>query len=118
MSPELIDRKRFNIDSSSRTKASDCYAFGMVMYEAMSGRRPFYEETAAFSIAMRVLDGERPTRDDVFTDELWKVTERCWIAQPDGRPHVEDILKHLENMFPQSEPPSVKPSPEIEGGDG
>lgn len=118
MSPELIDPKRFNIDKSRRTKSSDCYAFGMVMYETMSGQLPFYEERNSLTVFTRVLYGEHPTREDVFTDDLWEVVERCWTAQPEGRPHIEDILRYLEGLSPPSEPPSEMPSPEISGAVG
>jgi len=33
MSPELLDPDRFGITEPRPTKQSDCYAFGMVMYE-------------------------------------------------------------------------------------
>ena len=33
MSPELLDPERFGSDGDRPTKKSDCYAFGMVIYE-------------------------------------------------------------------------------------
>ena len=33
MSPELLDPDRFEITDYRPTKQSDCYAFGMVIYE-------------------------------------------------------------------------------------
>ena len=33
MSPELLDPERFGVKGDRPTKESDCYAFGMVIYE-------------------------------------------------------------------------------------
>ena len=33
MSPELLDPERFGVEGDRPTKKSDCYAFGMVIYE-------------------------------------------------------------------------------------
>ena len=33
MSPELLDPERFGASDDRPTKQSDCYAFGMVVYE-------------------------------------------------------------------------------------
>jgi len=33
MSPELLDPERFGVSDDRPTKQSDCYAFGMVVYE-------------------------------------------------------------------------------------
>ena len=41
MSPELLDPGRFNLTEGRRTKESDCYALGMVIYEVLSGQAPF-----------------------------------------------------------------------------
>ena len=41
MSPELIAPVEFGLTNSRPTTASDCYAFGMVVYETISGHVPF-----------------------------------------------------------------------------
>ena len=33
MGPELLDPERFGVEGDRPTKESDCYAFGMVIYE-------------------------------------------------------------------------------------
>ena len=88
-SPELFD-------DGQRTKSSDCYALGMVIYETISRRLPFYHLANAYSIILCVSNGERPRREMWYTDSLWGMLERCWEQQPDARPNVEDVLRCLE----------------------
>ena len=100
MSPERLDPDRFSFKDGRATKESDCYAFGMVIREVLTGRVPFssYKE---FVVMKKVLDGERPRRPQGpeavwFTDDLWGMLERCWSSQPHVRPTAEAILEHLE----------------------
>ena len=95
MSPELIDPDRFGFKESHRTKPSDCYALGMVIYEIISGHLPFHE-FADLSVLVKVLNDEHPPRRVGFTDNVWKVLEQCWKPQPDARPSIEDVLRCLE----------------------
>ena len=97
MSPELID---VETQSRRRTKYSDRYALGMVIYEVLSGRIPFYRYTN-WSIPAKVVRGDRPERpvgaEGVwFTDGVWEAMERCWVPQPKNRSNVEDVLRCLE----------------------
>ena len=41
MSPELLALDHSRLKNNRLTKQSDCYAFGMVIYEVLSGRAPF-----------------------------------------------------------------------------
>lgn len=75
---------------------TDCYALGMVVYETISGRRPFYQH-GDMTALVKVLDGEHPLRGAGFTDSLWKMLERCWTSRPNSRPSIEDVLRCLED---------------------
>ena len=49
-----------------------------------------------------ILNGVRPrkphsARNLGFTDGLWKIMERCWIADRDARPDVKAILSQLNH---------------------
>ena len=95
-SPELFDPEIKN----SQTKYSDCYAFGMVIYEVLSERVPFYEYPDLLVYAV-VFRGNRPEKPEGiegmwFNDDVWKLLERCWLAEPQNRPSIEDVLQHLE----------------------
>ena len=86
MSPELLDPQKYGFSKIRPTKASDCYALGMVVYEILSGSIPFCTDNS-FAILRRVLGGERPKRPEgdagkLFTDGIWDVVVRCWEDQP------------------------------------
>ena len=117
MSPELLDP---DIEVHPRTKCSDCYALGMVIYEVLSQRKPFFQYKDVV-LATKVVKGDYPERPQEpeavvwFTDDVWEVLECCWAYLPEGRPSVEDVLKFLEGVASSWTPPSflstVAPSP-------
>ncbi len=66
--PEVFEGKPGN--------KADVYAFGMSLYEVLSGKRPFFEKYT-HSIRAAVLKGERP--DVSFLKEyLRALIEKCW----------------------------------------
>ena len=98
MSPELFDTE---IKDHHRTKYSDCYALGMVIYEVLSLRIPFHKDSD-LTVVLKVSRGNRPERPEEaggvvrFTDDMWGLLKLCWAEQPENRPNIEDILQYLE----------------------
>ena len=100
MSPELFDLKRFGLKDGRRTKRSDCYALGMVMYEALSGRVPFSRHRD-YAVIGGIINGKRPERPrgekrTWFTDDIWSILECCWKPNPGDRPSVKEVFRYLE----------------------
>ena len=100
MSPELFHPEAFSLEDSRRTKYSDCYALGMVIYEVLSGKVPFSHCEAGTVIA-KVCRGEHPSRPQgaegkLFTDVIWGILGRCWTPRRDDRPSIEGVLRVLE----------------------
>ena len=100
MSPERLCPDRFGFEDGRATKESDYYALGMVILEVLTGRVPFprYNDS---TVVMKVVDGEHPGRPQGakaawFTDDLWRMLERCWSPQPKVRPTAEAILEHFK----------------------
>jgi serine/threonine protein kinase len=114
MSPELLDPEMFGLKKSHPTKESDCYMLGMVIYEVLSGQTPFAPSSAPV-IIRKVLDGKRPERPQgsagkLFTDGMWRMTQRCWEPQPRDRIGANDILLGLEGN-----PTPLQPSSNVDG---
>ncbi|KAF9644146.1 kinase-like protein [Thelephora ganbajun] len=116
MSPELIEPQQFGFEHSRPTKSSDCYALGMVIYETISGHVPFHEY-GTLTIPIKVLRGEYPRREVRFPDSLWEMLLLCWRSEPNTRPNVEDVLRHLERVANGSGLPSPMTGIEM-GQDG
>lgn len=105
MSPELLNPSKFGLKEGCRTKESDCYALGMVIYEVLSEQVPF-APCKEVVVIFKVLGGERPERlqgeeGALFTDGVWSVLEHCWKPQPHERISAESVLLGLEDKpFP------------------
>ena len=121
MSPELLDPERFGASDDRPTKQSDCYAFGMVVYEVhidvivpalgqvwlmydqvLYGKPPYWEITNPPVIIGTITEGGRPKRPEAaealgFTKELWRIVQRCWLVDTSSRPDVRAILSHLHH---------------------
>ena len=118
MSPERLDPTRFNLKNGRPTKESDCYAFGMVIHEVLSGKAPFAESTD-YIIMRKVIEGERPEKPEGaqglwFTDDLWEMLKQCWAAQRESRPSIEAVLECLEQITETWKPPPQQTNEDAE----
>ena len=112
MGPELLDPGMLGLGNTPPTKKSDCYALGMVIYEVLSGQRPFalYRD---FTVIQMILEGDHPKRPQggkgkVFTDDMWGILERCWKPRPRDRMSAEAVLLGLEEHPPLRRPSSKR----------
>jgi len=118
MSPELLALDHSRLKNNRPTKQSDCYAFGMVIYEVLSGRAPF-SPFNHYIVIRKVVDGERPERPKGvegvwFTDDLWRMLSQSWAPQPESRPSVAAVLECLERVSRGPDSPSLQ----LDGMDG
>ncbi|KAG9030576.1 hypothetical protein FS837_003230, partial [Tulasnella sp. UAMH 9824] len=102
-SPELLR------DAARRTFQSDVYAFGITIYEVLSGKEPYSHHTGLVSIITGVLfEGERPPMeppsgpDGNTYSKFWKEAERCWTDDPIKRPSMFDVLRSLDHRRAES----------------
>ena len=112
MSPELLVPDHSCLKNGRPTKQSDCYALGMVVYEVLSGRAPFAPLNPYITMR-KVMDGEHPrrpkgVRGTRFTDDLWRMLNRCWATQPGSRPRITTVLVCLERISEDPKPLSLQ----------
>ena len=108
MSPELLDPAQFGLGGGRPTKESDRYSMGMVIYEVLSGQAPLARYYSHI-VPSKIIEGERPGRPSgvkgaSFTDDLWRILEQCWSAQPQVRPTTEVVLEYLERASKNWQP--------------
>ena len=115
MSPELLHPELFDSSDGRPTKASDCYAVGMVILEVLTGQPPF----APFQdhvVSRKVTDGGRPERPEGvrgtwFTDGLWEMLGLCWRADSQSRPTIKAVRECLKQVSTIWKP--LYPQPDV-----
>ncbi|KIO28626.1 hypothetical protein M407DRAFT_71596, partial [Tulasnella calospora MUT 4182] len=102
-SPELLR------DASRRTFSSDVYAFGITIYEVLSGTSPHRHHPGVGSLISAVISGERPAQrptvapDGSSYSAFWEEANACWAQDPNSRPSIDDVLRRLNRQDPDVE---------------
>lgn len=98
MSPEQASGKRLD-------GTADLWALGVVLYEALSGRRPF-DGATDLATMLQVLEGKRPKLIEVAPHvpaAFCDVIERLLCVAPEGRfASASALLDALAEMAPQA----------------
>lgn len=64
--------------------------------KVFTGEVPF-KRVIESEVVMRIHRGDRPERPThpKFTASLWELTKRCWGAEAQDRPKMEDVSEEL-----------------------
>ncbi|CAB4427812.1 unnamed protein product [Rhizophagus irregularis] len=92
MAPEALQGQKY-------TKASDIYSFGMIMWELMTGRRPFWDRDHDTGLIINIYDGLRPPIVTNAPEGYIELMEECWHSDPDKRPQITDIKERIGRMY-------------------
>ena len=96
MSPEQAEGKK--VDARS-----DIFSFGSLMYEMLTGRRAFRQDTPALTLAA-ILQMEPPPLEPAIPRDLEKVVRRCLRKNPARRyQHMGDVKIALEDLQEESD---------------
>lgn len=88
------------------TAQSDIYSYGVILWELVTGKRPYAGATDA-EIPERTIKGKRDTLDGI-SEPYASLIKGCWTIDPAKRPTLVHIIQTLEKHVLR--PPS--PSPE------
>ena len=89
MAPEIFERFEYS-------KASDVYAFSILLYEITTFDLP-YEGFNALNLPPNVMKGLRPVFNVNIPKCYRKLIERCWQQEREKRPTFREIVELLRN---------------------
>src|SRR5690349_21263698 len=92
MAPELFR-------GQPHSKATDVYAFGIIMWEISSGEPAFTDCNHSIHLILNVCNGLRPPLVESTPDCWIQLMKECWHANPQNRPTAEQILKTVHGWY-------------------
>ncbi|POG74042.1 kinase-like domain-containing protein [Rhizophagus irregularis DAOM 181602=DAOM 197198] len=109
MAPEILQGKEY-------TTSSDIYSFGMIMWELMTGRLPFEDQTKDVGLVSKICyDGLLPPIIANAPKDYIELIQKCWNSDPIKRPKAADINKKLYDILEEevSNPTEIIKSSDI-----
>ncbi|RIB25822.1 kinase-like domain-containing protein [Gigaspora rosea] len=89
--PAFMDPQCFKNPKYKRTKKTDIYSYGVVLWEISSGHKPF-QSLKRIQIAIKIYNGEREKLIEGTPPKYVELYKKCWDDEPDNRPHIEEII--------------------------
>jgi serine/threonine protein kinase len=86
------------------TPASDMYSYGMILWEILTRKIPFSEQSDDSIVRAAVRDGER---EDIPEEcgPVWQgVIKGCWEQDPGKRPTASEVLARFMTLKPPQRP--------------
>ncbi|XP_034098466.1 putative mitogen-activated protein kinase kinase kinase 7-like isoform X1 [Drosophila albomicans] len=100
MAPEIVEVSKY-------TEKCDVYSFGIILWEVMSRKKPFYnlENKTSYFILNKVIEGLRPDVNDLndvngiqnsAQIKMW--ITNCWDADPEKRPTMHELMTNFTHI--------------------
>ncbi|XP_051863795.1 mitogen-activated protein kinase kinase kinase 7-like isoform X2 [Drosophila albomicans] len=91
MAPEVGEGKIY-------TQMCDVYSFGIVFWEVLARKKPFYHHKSIVGVALinKVCKGERPEMSDI-ENNLKPIIKMCWQQEPEDRLTMKRVIYLIQN---------------------
>ena len=96
--------------NGTRSAAADIYAFGITLWEMVTGGEPLAGVPKVMLAQQVVLNNLRPTFPAGVPPGFVALAQRCWAARPAARPTFAEILTHLRLLMDEG-PTEIPPVP-------
>ena len=95
MAPELM-----NAENCMYGPPVDIYSFGMIMYEFLSGGKPWRELHISTDIVSDVSSGKRPhiPKERRVPELYLELMQRCWEHQMEKRPLIDVVCRKIAEI--------------------
>ena len=94
MAPEVMEAVEAKIN-----KKCDSFSFGMVAYELLVHKLPYYDTPGNGMVCVKVMQGERPAIPPTIPQYLHSLVTSCWEPNPQERPSFQDIVQKLPSQL-------------------
>jgi len=98
-------------ETGKMSKASDVWSFGVVMWEILEQKVPYYElgnQDIAAAICNKGYRLAKPTKTEC-PDELYNIMMSCFSSKPEDRPSFVDLVHTFKSLVQQMEDASRSP---------
>src|ERR1044072_505711 len=88
IAPEILQGKGY-------TMASDIYSFGIIMWELVTGRMPFWNQDNYIELMIKICKNFRPPIMKDTPKGYTELMQECWNSDLNKRPTTSSILNTL-----------------------
>lgn len=90
VAPEVYSNKGYS-------KSSDVYSFSLIVYELLTGEKPYSNLRSSKEIKKYVVDeNHRPSFSFPISKCYRQLIEKCWLFDPNQRPTFDEIINELK----------------------
>src|SRR6266542_3148732 len=93
IAPEIL------IQKEQKSKESDVYSIGMIMWEIFAGHPPFDDRAHDYHLILQIGEGLRPPILPEMPDDYAQMMQRCWDADPSKRPTILELYIFAKNKL-------------------